>query len=182
MNILYIKSSITGDASQTNQLLDAIRERFVVKHPQAQHVVRDLAQESLPHLAGQHLAAAPAEGQQALAELQAADVVVIGAPMYNFSIPSTLKAWIDHIAKSGVTFKYTEQGPVGMLTGKRAVVLVSSGGVYSDGPYAGADFVAPYLKTVLGFVGITDVTFIRAEGAGIGASTMTAALDQVAEL
>lgn len=123
-----------------------------------------------------HLADAPQEARQALAELQAADIVVIGAPMYNFSVPSTLKAWLDHVAKSGVTFKYTEQGLVGLLQGKRAIVVTASGGVYSQGPYAAADFVVPLLKTSLGMMGITDVDVIRVEGASSGQPTLAEAL------
>ncbi len=90
-----------------------------------------------------------------------ADTIVIGAPRYNFGIPSTLKAWVDHIARAGVTFRYTAEG---LVKGKKVYVAMSSGGIYSEGPTAGYDFVAPYLKAVLGFLGMTDVTVVRAEG------------------
>lgn len=181
-NILYIKSSITGDNSQTNQVLDALHQKWTQKHPDAVHNVRDLTADPLPHLAPEHLAQAPAKGAQALAELKSADVLVVAAPMYNFSVPSTLKAWIDHVAKAGETFKYTETGPVGLLKAKRAVLVVGTGGVYSQGPAAAADFVVPFLKTVLGFMGIPQVDVVRVEGVALGASTKDAALAQVAAL
>ena len=93
-----------------------------------------------------------------------ADTIVIGAPRYNFGIPWTLKAWVDHIARAGVTFRYTAEGPEGLMKDKKVYVAMSSGGIYSEGPTAGYDFVAPYLKAVLGFLGITDVTVVRVEG------------------
>lgn len=181
-NVLVLKSSILGTASQTNEVVEALQAAIRSKHPQALQVVRDLAVNPLPHLEGAHLAQAPQEAGTALAEVQQADVLVIGAPMYNFSVPSTLKAWIDHIAKAGVTFKYTEQGPVGLLTGKRAILVVGSGGVYSEGPYAAADFVVPYLKTVLGFLGIAQVEVLRVEGVAGAASTKGAVLDRIEAL
>lgn len=167
-NILYIKSSILGDNSKTNEVLDHLYATWLKKHASAVHVTHDLGANPLPHLTGAHLAAAPAEGLEALKELQEADTVVITAPMYNFGIPSALKAWVDHITKAGVTFRYTDAGPEGLLKGKRAILVVGTGGVYSEGPYKAADFVEPYLRTVLGFVGITDVTVVRVEGVALG--------------
>jgi FMN-dependent NADH-azoreductase len=102
-------------------------------------------------------------------EFKEADIVVIGAPMYNFSIPSQLKAWIDRVVIAGQTFRYTENGPQGLATGKRVIVASSRGGVYSSGPAAGLDFQENYLRAVLGFIGITNIEFIRAEGVNIGA-------------
>lgn len=166
--ILYVKSSVLGDQSQTTAMVDALQTAWSRKYPQAEHVVRDLAVEPLPYLQGAHLAAAPSQGQAALDELKASDVVVLAAPMYNFGIPATLKSWLDHVLKAGQTFEYTASGPRGLLAGKRAVVLTSTGGVYSEGPYAAADFVVPYLKTVLGFIGITDVEVVRIEGVAMG--------------
>jgi FMN-dependent NADH-azoreductase len=99
-----------------------------------------------------------------IAEVEAADTIVLAAPMYNFSIPSTLKAWIDHIARAGRTFRYTAAGPQGLLKGKKAYVATARGGVYSEGPAAFLDFHAPYLRAVLGFVGIEDVRFVHLEG------------------
>ena len=104
-----------------------------------------------------------------IAELEVADTIVLAVPMYNFSIPSTLKAWIDHVARRGRTFRYTEKGPEGLLRDKKVFVLVSRGGVYSKGsPAAPFDFQEPYLRTVLGFLGLTDVTFVHFEGVGMG--------------
>jgi FMN-dependent NADH-azoreductase len=100
----------------------------------------------------------------AVKQLLAADIIVIGAPLYNFTIHTALKAWIDHITRAGVTFGYGETGPIGMVTGKKVYVAMASGGVYSEGPGKPNDFVAPYLKAFLGFLGMTDVTVFRAEG------------------
>lgn len=184
-NILYIKSSVLGDNSQSGALLNAIFEKLHARHPDAQHVLKDLAVTPLPHLRPEHLKQAPAEGVKALAELKVADLLVIGAPMYNFGIPSTLKAWLDHVLKAGETFQYTAEGPRGLLSGKKAILVVTHGGVYSEGPYAAADFVVPYLKTALGFIGITDVEVIRAEGLAMGPAgeaSLAKAREQIAAL
>lgn len=166
-HILYIQSSILGEQSQTRALVQAAHVELAARHPQAQHTVRDLAAEPLPHLRGEHFATRPAETEAALAELKSADLVVIGAPMYNFSVPSTLKAWFDHVMRAGETFRYTEAGvPQGLLTGKKALVMVGTGGYY-EGAAASADFVEPLIRTQLGFMGITDVQFVRMGGAAI---------------
>ena len=102
-----------------------------------------------------------------LEDFLAADIVVIGAPMYNFSIHSVLKAWIDHVVRSGVTFRVSEAGVEGLIKGKKVYVAISSGGVYSDGPMKAYDFIEPYLRSVLGFIGLTDLTFFRAEGLNV---------------
>ncbi len=139
----------------------------------------------MPHLTGQHLAAAPEFAKVVLDELKAAEVVVLAAPMCNFGVPSKLKAWLDHVLKAGETFQYTSAGPQGLLTGKRAVVLASSGGVYSSGPYQAADFVVPYLTTALSFMGITDVEVVRIEGVALGEAgkaSRIAALEAVTKL
>jgi FMN-dependent NADH-azoreductase len=105
---------------------------------------------------------------EAISEVQNADIIVIGTPMYNFSVPSALKAWIDHLVRIGKTFRYNEQGiPEPMVHGKKVYLAISTGGVYSDGPMKGYDFVDPYLRAVLGFIGLTDVTTYRAEGTAI---------------
>jgi FMN-dependent NADH-azoreductase len=103
-----------------------------------------------------------------VAELEAADTVVIGAPMYNFGIASTLKSWFDYVLRAGVTFRYGESGPEGLLKGKRAIVILSRGGLYSEGPAQTMDSQEPHLRTLLGFIGITDVTFVRAEKLAFG--------------
>jgi FMN-dependent NADH-azoreductase len=115
--------------------------------------------------------------------LREADLIVIGAPMYNFGMPSTLKAWFDHVLRARVTFRYTDNGPEGLLTGKRAVVIETRAGIYSEGPASGLDSQEPHIRTLLGFMGITDVRFVRVEGLAYGEEAATKALDAaVAEL
>lgn len=174
--VLILKSSILGDYSQSGQLVEHLSQHWLKQG--AEINVRDLAQEPLPVLDGE-IASGLRGGEelsekqtQALAlsdslieEVRASDTLVITAPMYNFNIPTQLKNWIDLIARAGVTFSYTEQGPVGLLTGKRAVVVTTRGGMHKD---TGTDHITPYLKTVLGFVGITDVEFVYAEALNMG--------------
>ena len=181
MNILHIVSSPRKGASASIQLANGIIDKLQAAHPGSSVKVHDLATSPFPHLEEAHLQSffTPAEGRSpeqqaavkhsddAIQEIQDADIIVIGAPLYNFGIPSTLKAWVDHIARAGVTFRYTAEGPEGLIKGKKVYVAMSSGGVYSEGPSAGYDFVAPYLKAVLGFLGMTDVTVVRAEGLSI---------------
>jgi FMN-dependent NADH-azoreductase len=178
-NVLLIHSSVFGDKSQSL----ALARDFLKRYPHRSVVERALSPQTMPHLDGETFVAmgTPANehdsGQQAavalsdalIAELEAADTIVLAAPMYNFSIPSTLKAWIDHVARRGRTFNYTEKGPEGLLKGKKVFVLTARGGVYSNGaPAAALDFQEPYLRTVLGFLGLTDVTFVHFEGVGMG--------------
>ena len=113
---------------------------------------------------------------QLVDELFVADVIVLGAPMYNFSVSSALKAWIDHVARAGRTFKYTESGPVGLLTGKKVYIFTSRGGVYSEGPAKSMDFHETYLRAVLGFIGLTDITFIHTEGLAMGEEAVAGAM------
>lgn len=199
-NVLYINSSVRNTGSLSRQLSAEFIAQWQVAHPADTVVVRDLAANPVPHLTEDMLGAlfTPAEARNAeqefmvktsdtlIAELQAADVVVIGAPMYNFSVTSGLKAWIDHVARAGVTFKYTETGPVGQLTGKKVIVFTSSGGVYSEGPFAAVEHLSTYLLDVLGFLGMTDVQFVRAEGVALGdaalAETMAKSRAAIAEL
>lgn len=178
--LLVVESSARQQGSISRQLTAEFLQRWQASHPADQIVQRDLASTVLPHLdtdllGGWMKSAAeqtPAE-QAALArsnelteELLAADVLVLAAPMYNFGIPSTLKAWLDHVLRAGVTFKYTETGPQGLLSGKRAIVLTARGGVYAGGPL---DHQEPYLRQALAFIGIHDVQFIHAEGLNMGA-------------
>jgi len=149
--------------------------------------VRDLASDPLPHLTAERFGAllsAPeqrtpeqariaAESDALVAQLQAADVVVIGVPMYNFGVPSTLKTYFDHVARAGVTFQYTEQGPRGLLTGKRAYVVATRGGTYAGTPQ---DLQSAYVRQFLGFLGIADVEFIYAEGLSLGPESRAAAI------
>lgn len=194
-NILVLNSSISGEASVSRLLVaDAVTE-LTQRAPNAKVVFRDLAADPIPHLlpatvAGVRASAATPAEQAArdladtlIAELRAADTIVIGAPMYNFSVPTTLRAWFDHVLRAGETFRYTEAGPEGLLTGKRVIVVESRGGLYSEGPAQAIDFQEPYLRQLLGFMGLTDVTFIRAEKIGYGPEAREQALaDSRAEL
>ena len=165
MKLLHIDSSALGAQSVTRELSAAIVARWQDTVPGLSVIYRDLDANPLPHLSGGSLAQAdPAEAADAervLAQFLAADVVVIGAPMYNFAIPSTLKAWIDRVTVAGKTFRYTEAGPEGLAGGKRVIVAIGSGGLHAG---AASDFVAPYLGVVFGFMGIEEVEFVRAEG------------------
>jgi FMN-dependent NADH-azoreductase len=178
-NVLLIHSSVFGAKSQSLGLTRAFLERY----PHRSLVERALSPQTMPHLDGETFAAmvtpaseldsrqqaAVALSDELIAEVEAADTIVLAAPMYNFSIPSTLKAWIDHVARRGRTFRYSEKGPEGLLKGKKVFVLAARGGVYSNGaPAAVLDFQEPYLKAVLGFLGLTDVTFVHLEGLSMG--------------
>ena len=125
--------------------------------------------------------AAASHADRLIEEVEAADVIVLAAPMYNFSVPSTLKAWIDHVARAGRTFNYTEKGPVGLLTGKKVFVVTARGGVYSEGPAKSFDFHEPYLRAVLGFLGLNDVTFVYVEGLAVSSDSATAGLAKARE-
>ncbi|QNR98802.1 NAD(P)H-dependent oxidoreductase [Stenotrophomonas sp. 169] len=165
MKLLHIDASALGDNSVSRQLTAAVVGRFKDSATDLNVAYRDLDANPIPHLRGSSLAqldaTETADAQQVLEQFLAADVVVIGAPMYNFSIPSTLKAWIDRVAVAGKTFKYTEAGPVGLAGGKRVIIVSSRGGIYTDSP---ADFQEPLLRQVFAFMGINDVEFVRAEG------------------
>lgn len=179
MNILQINSSSRPDASHSSRLAATIVERVRTKQLDATVTVRDLGRAPLGELDEPALQAlfTPAEQRTAdqaarvaiddavIAEIQAADVLVLGVPMYNFGVPAQLKNWIDAIARAKVTFTYTEKGPVGLLTGKKVYVALTRGGLYRNTP---ADTQVPYLKTVLAFLGMTDVQFVYAEGIAMG--------------
>ena len=165
MKLLHIDSSALGAESVTRELSAAIAARWLDAVPGLTVDYRDLDTDPLPHLSGGSLAQADpdeaAEAERVLAQFLAADVVVIGAPMYNFAIPSTLKAWIDRVTVAGRTFHYTAAGPEGLAGGKRVIVASGRGGLHAG---AVSDFVEPYLGFVFGFMGIQDVEFVRAEG------------------
>jgi len=165
MKLLHLDSSALADNSVTRELSAAVVAHWRALHPGLQVEYRDLDSEPLPHLTGQSLAKAdPAEAEASERTLQQfleADVVVIGAPMYNFSVPSTLKAWIDRVAVAGRTFRYTENGPEGLAGGKRVIVASGRGGLHTGEP---SDFQEPYLRQVFGFLGVKEVEFVRAEG------------------
>lgn len=177
-HILHLKSSIQGATSYSIKLGNAIVEEIQEKYPGSTVEELNLVDIEIPHLKPEVLRTFFIPGDQLTKEekesillsddlvkqLFAADIIVIGAPLINFTIHSSLKAWIDHITRAGITFGYGENGPIGKVTGKKVYVAMSSGGVYSEGPGKANDFVAPYLKAFLGFLGMTDLTVFRAEG------------------
>ncbi|MBE9586925.1 NAD(P)H-dependent oxidoreductase [Mucilaginibacter sp. JRF] len=176
--ILHIISSPKGENSFSIKLGNAIVDKLQQANPGSTVQVKDLTKTPFPHLEEATLAAfyTPADSQtaeskealknsdQAIAEINDADVIVIGAPVWNFGIPSSLKAWIDHIARAGVTFKYSEAGAEGLIKNKEVYVAMASGAVFSSGPYQSFDFVSTYLKGVLGFLGMTNLNIFRVEG------------------
>ena len=190
MKLLHIDTSILGQNSVSRQLTAAIVERVRALHPDLEVRRLDLGAEPLGHLSGAHLAAgqgatpeSPAlvrdlqRGRTALEEFLAADIIVVGAPMYNFSIASQLKAWIARVCVAGETFRYTEHGPQGLAGGKKVIVASSRGGFYAPhSPAAALDHQESYLRELFGFLGITDVTFIRAEGVNISPAQRQAAI------
>ena len=185
MKVLHIDSSIMADASVSRQLSQAIVSRLSEKHAQVEVEYLDLATQPIPHLDAEILMGQNAEqsalGERIIQQYLDADVVVIGAAMYNFGITSTLKAWIDRISVAGRTFKYTENGPVGLAGDKKAYIASSRGGVYGEN--SPVDFQEDFLKTVFNFTGVTDVEIIRAEGVNMGPElkdkAIAAALAQV---
>jgi FMN-dependent NADH-azoreductase len=182
MNILYVTSSPRGSASYSNRVAASVLDELTVRNPGSTITVRDLAREPLPHIGDDFVAATrgsnspQTDAQRALLarsdelvdELFAADVIVIAAPMINFTIPSNLKAWIDYVARAGRTFRYSEKGPEGLVKGKQVILVAARGGVYSNGPGGALDFQLPYLKSVLGFLGMTDVEVLEVEGTAYG--------------
>ncbi|MHA3636226.1 FMN-dependent NADH-azoreductase [Yersinia enterocolitica] len=191
--VLVLKSSILATYSQSNQLADFFVEQWKAAHAGDEITVRDLAAQPIPVLDGELVGAlrpsdaeltprqqeALALSDELIAELQANDVIVMAAPMYNFNIPTQLKNYFDLIARASVTFRYTEKGPEGLITGKRAIILTSRGGIHKDTP---TDLVVPYLRLFLGFIGITDVEFVFAEGIAYGPEVATKAQADAKEL
>ncbi len=189
--ILHINSSPRGSASYSSQVAARIIGELQQAAPQTTVTVRDLARDPLPHVDDDFVAATRSadgprtERQRAIlaqsdalvAELFAADIVVIAAPMINFSVATTLKSWFDYIARAGRTFSYSEAGPKGLVTGKRVIVVSASGGVYS-GENAAFDFQVPWLRNILGFLGMTDVEVIRVEGTAFGPEAADKALER----
>ncbi|WP_374855180.1 FMN-dependent NADH-azoreductase [Acinetobacter indicus] len=187
MKILHIDSSNLGDASVSRQLSKAIVNQLQAKNTAAQVDYLDLAEQTIPHLTAEILMGQNAEqsalGEQILQQYLDADVVVVGAAMYNFGLPSTLKAWIDRISVAGRTFKYTENGPVGLAGDKKVYIASSRGGVY--GEQSPVDFQEAFLKTVFNFTGVSDIEVVRAEGVSMGDikdQAITTALDQIAKI
>lgn len=179
--VLIIDSAATGAASVSRKLTSGFAEQLGLQGPAVRITRRDVGTAPIPHLTDATVGAirgadaetdearaALALSDQLISELKEADVIVIGAPMYNFGIPSTLKAWFDHILRAGITFRYTAEGPEGLVKGKRAIVIESRGSLYSEGPGAASDSQEPHLRTLLAFMGVDDVTFVRAEKLAFG--------------
>lgn len=197
MKILQINASARSSGANSTRLADAITARLQAQNPSATVELRDLASDPHPVLDEAALGAlfTPAEQRTAeqaarvalddalIAQVQSVDVIVLGVPMYNFGVPVQLKTWLDAIARAGVTFRYTENGPEGLLKGKKVYVALARGGMYRDTP---TDSQVPYLKTILGFLGLTDVEFVYAEGLAMGAEgadkAFAAAHARIAEL
>lgn len=189
MNILQINTSARTEGAQSTRLANAVVSRLQTARPGAALTLRDLSAQPHPLLDEPALQAlfTPAEQRTAeqqarvalddalIAEVQAADTLVLAVPMYNFGVPVQLKAWLDAIARAQVTFRYTENGPEGLLKGKAVYMALARGGMYRDTP---ADSQVPYLKTILGFLGMTDLHFIYAEGLAMGADSATKAFEQ----
>ncbi len=189
--ILHIDSSPMGEKSVSKKLTQKVVETLTREHPDSRLISHDFGTSPLPHLDPLVLSAfftPPAQQSQAQSdaikvsdlmtdEVLAADVLVIGAPMWNLSIPSALKAWIDHIVRAGKTFKYGPSGAEGLIPkGKKVIVVSSRGGVYTEGPTKAYDFQETYLRTIFSFMGITDVSFVRAEGVSMGDEALAKAL------
>jgi FMN-dependent NADH-azoreductase len=191
--LLQINASIHNDGGQSSRLANQFVETFRARSPHAKVVLRDVAAaEPVPHLTAERFGAfitKPEERSAAqravvaysdalIEEIKQADVIVIGLPMYNFGVPSQLKAYFDHIARAGVTFAYTEKGPVGKLTGKKVYVFAARGGQYSGTPL---DTQTAYVRDFLGFLGMTDVQFVYAEGLALSPQSKEAGLAKAAE-
>lgn len=200
MNLLHLDSSILGGNSVSRAISKAAVERLTYETPGLQVTYRDLAADPIPHLTGAYLAGQSADvqhdqamqenlslGGKVLAEFLAADIVVIGVALYNFTVPSQLKTWIDRILVAGKTFHYTPTGPEGLVHGKRVILAIARGGIYSAGsPHAVFEHAESYLRAALGFIGVRDLEVIVAEGIALGPENrekvLHAALDQAAAL
>jgi FMN-dependent NADH-azoreductase len=176
MNILHIDSSINGNKSTSGHLSQAIVVRLMALQPAAVVVRRDLALHPLPYFDASNPGVEPGK-KLVLDEFMWADVIVVGAPMYNFGVPAQLKTWIDYLAVAGVTFRYTANGPEGLAGGRRVFIASSRGGMYGAGtPMAVMDHQESYLKAVFGFFGITVIEVVRAEGMGLGGDAAASAI------
>ena len=187
--LLQIQSSIFSNGGQSSQLAERFIAAWRASNPGGKVIVRDLATEPVPHLDAARFGAFIAKPEERTAEQQAvvdysdaligelkrADVVALGLPMYNFGLPSTLKAYFDHIGRAGVTFKYTEKGPVGLLTGKKVYVFAARGGLYAGTPN---DTQTPFIRTFLSFIGMDDIEFVYAEGLAISEASKQQGLDR----
>jgi FMN-dependent NADH-azoreductase len=187
--LLVLKSSLNSNAGESSRLADAFAATWKPREPNGRIVVRDLAADPVPHLTAERFGAFLAKPEERTAEQQSvveysdrlidelkqADVIAVGLPLYNFGVPSSLKAYFDHVARAGVTFRYTPQGAVGLLTGKKVYVFAARGGRYAG---TALDSQTPYVRQFLAFLGITDVEFVYAEGLAISAESKTASLER----
>lgn len=188
--VLQLNTSIFGEQGKSSRLSDNFIQTWRLRNPMDRVITRDLAEQPTPHLTAERFQAfstpaderspeqrqAVAESDALIEELRQADVIVLGLPMYNFGIPSTLKAYFDHVARAGITFRYTESGPEGLLTGKKVYVLAARGGAYQGTPL---DTSTQYVTNFLRFLGIEDIEFVYAEGLAMGEERAQAAFDQV---
>src|SRR6266436_3586372 len=199
-NVLFIQSSPRGPQSYSQKVAQSVVDELKFRHPAANVVVRNLAQNPPPHVGELFVGALsipPAQrnpeqtavlklSDSLIDELAAADIVVLAVPMHNFGPPSTLKAWIDHVVRLGRTVSYSEKGPEGALKGKRVILVVARGGVYSDGPAKPLDFQVPYLRAILGFIGLTDIEVVQVEGVAMSTigpeKAMASAMERSAEV
>ena len=186
--VLQINSSLHGEAGQSTRLADELVARLQQQNPSLKRVVRDLAAQPVPHLDAHRFAAfttpagerdaqqqaVVAQSDQLISELREAEVIVLGLPMYNFGVPSQLKAYFDHVARAGETFRYSDKGPIGLLKGKRVYVLATRGGQYAGTPL---DTQTGYVRDFLRFIGIEQVEFVYAEGLAIGDESRDSALE-----
>lgn len=186
--ILHVISSPRGEESISIKLGNSITEQLLEAFPGSSAKTEDLNVNPYPHLYDEQITAlrSPSEGHteeqkqlvkrsdKAIAEVMESDILVISLPLHNFGIPTTLKSWIDNVLRAGHTFSYTPEGPKGLVKDKKVYIAIASGGIYSEGGFQDYDFAVPYLKAVLGFIGITDVKVVRAEGLGISALAETA--------
>lgn len=182
-NILHISTSPNGSNSFSIRLGNAIVQQLTEAYPGSELKTTDLTADPFPHLDPVLVKAirtkeeeqTPSDkillqrSNEAINDIMKADTIIISLPLFNFGIPSVLKTWLDHVVRAGATFKYSPDGPVGLVTGKKLYIALASGGVYSQGPMQAYDHAVPYLKSVLNFIGITDIKVIRAEGTGIPA-------------
>jgi len=192
--LLQVNSSIHNGNGQSTRLADQFVAAFRQRNPNMRHIRRDLAAEAVPHLTAERFGAFVAKPDQLsaeqravlaysdtlIAELKAADVIVLGLPMYNFGVPSQLKAYFDHVARAGVTFRYTESGPQGLLQGKKVYVFAARGGLYAGTALAALDTQTGYVRDFLRFLGMSDVEFVYAEGLARGPETREANLAKAA--
>jgi FMN-dependent NADH-azoreductase len=187
--ILHVKSSSNLQQSFSRKVGQTLVNHLKAQDAGIKIIDRDLITTPIPHIGPEFLEALGSNDAAGLAlsdklvdEVFASDVIVIESPMYNFGVPSVLKAWIDHVLRAKKTFAYTENGPEGLVKGKKAILVLASGGIYSEGPAQAMDFQEPYLRAALSFIGITDIEVVRIEGVMLGADSAAAALDNATKI